>query len=171
MFRIGDFIVYGSDGVFEIVGIESKCFAGMNQKNDYYVLQSKENKNNKLFVPINNEQLCSKIKKILNYKEIIKLIKENDVKIDWISDNKLRSKYYKDVINSYDRATIVAIIRHLYQIKANKQDSSKRLYSVDEDALKRMSFALYSELSFAMEITPEQVIPFICNEINCIEKK
>lgn len=171
MFKIGDFIVYGSDGVFEIVGIESKCFVGMSQENDYYVLRSKENKNNKLFVPINNEQLCGKIKKILNYKEIIKLIKENDVKIDWISDNKLRSKYYKDVINSYDREAMVALIRHLYGIKSNKNDLSKKLYSIDEDALKKMSLALYSELSFVMEITFEQVIPFICSEINCIEKK
>lgn len=171
MFKIGDFIVYGCDGVFEIVGIESKCFAGMNQENDYYILKSKENNNNKLFVPTNNEILCSKIKKILKYEEISALIKKNDTIVNWISDNKLRSKYYKEVINSYDREAMVALVKYLYEIKNNKQGLTKRLYSIDEDALKKMSFALFSELSHIIKILPEQVIPLICGEIDYIEKK
>ncbi|MBQ7353018.1 MAG: CarD family transcriptional regulator [Clostridia bacterium] len=170
MLKIGSLVIYGVEGVCQISEIVSQSFAGSSEKKDYYVMIPVHNSSSKLYVPVDNEKLASKIKQLLTYDEIIELIEKCSKNNEWIADNKLRSKYYKEVMASYDREKIFSLARILYLAKSGKIPEVKKLYVMDEDVLRKTSHILYSEFSYVVELEYENVLPFIAGEIVCKRK-
>ena len=169
MFEIGTLVIYGSEGVCKILDVELKAFFNSNELKEYYVLEPQDNKQSKLFVPVDGENVHKKMQPMLSYEEIVELIND-DTEIEWIVDNKQRSKYYTEVFKKYDRRMIIALARCLYGIKNGKLLNIKRLFSIDEEMLKKITQALFIEFSYVMKIEQEQVLPFINKEI-MIDKK
>ena len=167
MVNVGALVTYGSNGVCRVVGVEEKCFFQGEEKKRYYVLEPIDNKSCKLFAPVDNENTSKKMNVLLSYEEFTELVNNDLPKIEWISDNKQRNKYYKEIFNSYDRAMIVSLARRLYEIKSGKYPHINKLFATDEEALKKILDILYDELSHIMVITKEQVLPYICKEIEC----
>ena len=170
MLKIGSLVVYGVEGVCQVSDIISQSFAGSSEMKDYYVMVPVHNSSSKLYVPVDNEKLTSKIMELLSYDEIVELIEKCSDCNEWIADNKLRSKYYKEVLNSYDREKIFALARVLYLAKCGKIPGVKKLYVMDEDILRKTSQILYSEFSYVVELTQDDVLPFIAGEISCRRK-
>ena len=50
------------------------------------------------------------------------------------------------------------------------KEQKKRLYTSDEEMLKKIIKILHSEFSSVIKIEPEEVMPFIFGEIECEEK-
>lgn len=171
MFDKGLLVVYGVEGVCRIGDIESRAFPGSADKKDYYVMIPIHNASSKLYVPVDNEKLTSKIKQLLTYDEIIGLIEKCSKNNEWISDNKLRSKYYKEVLNIYDREKIFSLARVLYLAKCGKIPNVKKLYVMDEDVLRKTAQILYSEISYVVDLEQEDVLPFIAGEMTCKRKR
>lgn len=171
MLKIGMLVVYGSEGVCEIVDIQSQSFSRISTKREYYVLNPKVNSGAKIYVPLDNELLCKRIKPLLTYNELTSLIADKSLNLEWINDNKQRSKYYKDLFSTYERKSIFATARMIYEIKSGKNAEISRLYSIDEDALKKITQMIYSEISYIVDISEEQVLPLICGEITVVERK
>lgn len=160
-------VVYGGEGVFKIADIELMSFSVNEEKREYYILESISNKSSRLFIPVDNSLLCNRIKPVISYSELIKLLNTVSEPFEWLEDNKLRGKAYKDAINEYDRVTLIKIIKCLHSIKTGKNLSVSRLYSVDEEALRRISHSLFSEFSVNVSLTFDELIPFICGDITC----
>lgn len=167
MLEIGTIVVYGVEGVCKISGVEKLCFAGLDTAKDYYVLEHIDNSNGKFYVPVDNELLMAKMQKLFTYEEVMELIKADLSLPEWIDDNKQRSKFYKEELSSYDNTRIFALAKMLYLAKSDKE---KRFYVMDEEALKKVSSALYSQLSCVASLTREELLPFICGEIVCAKK-
>ena len=101
MLEIGGLIVYGVEGVCQVSEIISRSFAGNDEKKDYYVMVPVHNPASKLYVPVDNEKLLSKIMGLLTYEQVVDLIKKSLGYNEWIADNKARSRYYKDTKIKY----------------------------------------------------------------------
>ena len=171
MLEIGALVVYGVEGVCQVSEIISQSFAGSDEMKDYYVMVPVHNSASKLYVPVDNERLTSKIMELLTYDQIIDLIDRCSSYNEWIADNKARSRYYKEVLSSYDREKIFALARILYLAKCGKIPEVKKLYVMDEEILRRTSQILYSEISYVVDLSFEDVLPFIAGEIVCKKKK
>ncbi len=169
MLKAGAIIIYGAEGVCKVTDVKKMSFCGGEEK-DYYVIVPIQNQGSRLYVPLDNEHLTSKIMKLLSYEEIIELINTDTEKIEWLPDSKARSKYYKEILNSFDRKKIFALAKMLYNAKLGKIDGITKIYTVDEDILKKTSQFLYTEFSYVANITPDEVLPFICGEIVCKKK-
>ena len=164
MFEIGSMVTYSTEGVCKIIDIQKMDFMGSRDK-EYYILEPIAQKGAKLYVPVDNEALVSKIKNILTYDEIIELITTHNNEIEWIEDNRQRSKYHKDIFSSNDKVMIISLAKRLLKIKLGKMPAVKKLYASDEEILKRIGSLLYNEFACVMNISEEQVFPFILGEI------
>lgn len=169
MYKVGSFVVYGSEGVCKIVEIVENSFSNMESPRKYYVLERLSNSTDKIFVPCDNEILVSRIQKLLSAKEMLELISQNDEPLEWIADSKLRNKTFKEILSTYNRRSILALAKLLYLTKLNL-DESKRFYASDEEILRKIVAILYAELSLVFEIQEEEVLPFILGEIKCKTK-
>lgn len=72
MFQINDVIIYGSQGVCEIIGIEEKTVGGA--KKNYFVLKPINDQGSTIYAPTDNALVLKKMRRLLTVEEIHALI-------------------------------------------------------------------------------------------------
>ena len=98
MLSVGDSVLYGVQGICIVDSMMEREFKG--EKINYYVLKPINNSNSVLYVPSNNKELVSKIKKVLNEKEF-KALERNKQGVYNLPDNDMQD--YKDFLTKYER--------------------------------------------------------------------
>lgn len=170
MFEIGSVVIYGIEGVCKITDIANMTFEGFNESKEYYILVPTSNTTHKVYVPTDSEYLVAKMQKLLSYEEIKQLINEENNEIEWVNDNKIRNKHFKEIIASYDRRKIFMLTKLIYNAKIGKIDNVKKLYASDEEILKKLVRILHSELSYVVSLEESDILPFINGEVDFPKK-
>ena len=160
MLQINSYIIYGSNGVCKISDIRKEKLCGTKQT--YYVLTPIDNAAATIFVPVDNDALVAKMKQLLKKDEVLDLIHEiKDALLPWISDNKERGEYYTGLLSRGDRKEILTMIRTIYLKRLELTEQHKKLWAVDENALKRAEKIINDEFSLVLGIRPDMVPGFI----------
>lgn len=151
MFKIGDTIVYGSQGVCKIDCIDTKQIG--KQSADYYVLKPIFNQSTAVFVPVDNQMLATKMQKVLTKSEINKLA-EKASGIDAIKavDETQKREQYKAILSSGDREKLIALIKTIRAEREERRQSNKRLNINDEQTLRKAETLLYNEIAFVCSV-------------------
>lgn len=164
MFQINDTVLYGAEGVFKVEEITVMDFAGEDK--EYFVLKSLYNEGSTVFVPTDKEALLAKMRKILSREEIYEMIRNMpEEELIWIEDESERMQKYKDILMKGDHREIVRLIRTLYLHGQSLKEIGKNLHKVDERFLKDAERILYDEFAYVLNIKPNQVLPFIQEQI------
>ena len=164
MFEIGSNVIYGTEGICKISDIAKLSFNGIGEAKDYYVLVPVLNSTYKVYVPVDNEHLVAKMQKLLTYDEIIELINDENNEIEWVNDNKIRNKRFKEIIASYDRRKIFMLAKLIYNAKNGKIENVKKIYASDEEILKKLVHILHAEISYVVPIEESDLLSFICEK-------
>ena len=164
MFSVNDTVSYGTHGVCKIIGV--KKLKLVKETEEYYILKHLYKDVSKIYVPIKNEALTSKMRRVLSKDEINELIRVMpDNEIIWIENDNERREKYQEILESGNRKEIAALIKTLYQRKNEYKDRKRRLRQSDELILTRAQALLYDEFALVLNIKPEQVIPFLRRKI------
>ena len=168
MFNKNDVVSYGNSGVCTITGITEKKFADF--KMEYYVLKPVRQDTSTIYVPVHNEKLMAKMRKILSADEVHDLIKSMPEEEEiWINDSAERKTAYRSIISSGNPKEVIKVIKTLHRVQMEKEASGKRLSSSDECLLNDAKRILHDEFALVLNIRPEQVDPFILKELDDIE--
>lgn len=156
MFDIGDYIVYGHNGICKVEDITHPDLAGADEKKLYYVLIPEKTKDSRLFCPAENDRVT--LRKIVNAKEAKDIIKESEtIEPLVITNEKLRDDSYKTVMKGCDLREWVQLIKTLLNRKQERENSGKKITATDERYLKLASDGLLAELSIAMDVSKDEV--------------
>lgn len=164
MFRPNETVLYGAQGVCQVEGIIQKEVNGHAM--DYYVLKPVYNVNSVIYVPVQNTALTDKMRRVLAADEIraiIRTMPQGDSL--WIEDENERKIKYREILTRGDRRELIQLIKALYLHQQDLQKKGKRLHSSDERFLKDAEKMLYDEFALVLHIQPEQVLPFILNQL------
>lgn len=160
MYKIGEQFVYGISGACKIVDIKKEKFS--NSEKTYYILSPFADMKETIFVPVDNEKLVSKMKRILSPEEIDKLIKTIPSKETvWIENVNLRREEYKKIISSTNREALISLIKTLYERRKELQLAGKSLSVYDEKFLKQAQNIIHGEIAIVLQISPDEVAPYI----------
>lgn len=162
MFKVGDKVLYGSDGVCEITDITEKVFNEISAK--FYVLEPVFSNKSTSFVPTGNEKLTSKMKFVLSLSELQKVIKESCALSPWQNDDALRKEKFKSIISGSNIEEIVSMFKAVTVHKNELEKAGKKLHRADENAYKDALKIIYEEFSLYTEITKDDVEKIISNE-------
>ena len=166
MLGVGDNVVYGSNGVMTIVDIRDETVGDVARK--YYVLRAAGAHSDSLtFVPVDNESLVSMMRPLLTKKEILDILHSQDdaAGLEWVKDNRARSERFKKIIDSGDRAKIIAMIRSIYKTGLRRSEEGKKNYLSDENTMHRAEKLIASEFSIVLGIPEEEVPECLAREI------
>ncbi len=163
MFKIGDTVVYGANGVCKVEDIREERFAGQNAV--YYILNAENAQT--IYVPVENSALTAKMRKILSRNEAIDFVRSfpKIAPIDWVEESRKRNELFKSVILDADRERLVGVIKAIYKKRAESTERGRKLYIADENAFKRAERMIYGELSAVLGIAYDEVEPFIEKEL------
>lgn len=154
MYKIGEFLLYGSHGVCEIVDIIDKRFTGQEKK--YYVLHPIKNPDLKLYFPVDGNG--AKLKTLLSEEEANDLLQvfKQPAK-QWIEKTSERNQYFQKVVASGDRKQIAEMIKMLMQRKFELEKIGKKLSSQETKLLQDTSAIFYNEFAMSLSISKEKI--------------
>ena len=164
MYQAGETVFYGTEGVCRVEEIREMKVGGENAA--YYVLRPIYREGSTVYVPVQNEQLVSRMRPLLTAKQIDDMIDEvNQTDEDWIDDAAERKAEFQRILVSADRRELLTMVRILYLRRQNLQTCGKRLRTNDEQMLRDAERLLDDEFSVVLNIKPREVPEYIRNRV------
>lgn len=164
MFHINDVVVYGTQGVCRIVGIDEQKLNGVLKT--YFVLKPHNGPGATFFVPTWNEKALAKMRKVMTKAEVDALIDAMQGKAPaWIPGENERKEAYKKILASGDQAAMISMIRAIYLHKKEREAQGKRLHMSDEYFLKNAEQLLYNEWQYVLNVDKAGLMAYIFERI------
>ncbi len=167
MFNIGDYIVYGHNGICQVIDITHPDIAGSDNNRLYYVLVPEKTKDSKLFCPADNDKIV--LRKIISAEEAREIIEESKtIEPLVISNERMRDDSYKNAMKSCDLRQCVQVIKTLLLRKKEREENGKKITATDERYLKQAEEELYGELAIATGQEWEDIKETIMTNCNAL---
>lgn len=164
MFKVNDVVVYGAQGVCEIVAIDEQKVDGASKK--YFVLKPKDDREATFYVPTWNEEAWSKMRKVMTKKDVNALINTMPSKTPiWIVNENERKEAYKKILASGNQAAIISMVQALYFHKKEREADGKRLHMSDEHFMKDAEQLLYNEWQYVLNVDKAGLMAYIFGRI------
>ena len=165
MFNVDDIVTYGINGVCKIVTIEEKNLMGT--KKNYLVLKPLKGDKSTFYVPVDNENLLSKMRKLLSEDEINQLIDSMpNEKILWINNERERKERYRQIIADGNHLELIRMIKAIHLEKKDREEKGKKLHISDERFLKEAEKILYDEFQYVLNLSEKDVMSYIFARID-----
>ncbi len=156
MFCVGQTVLYGSNGVCMVDDVTEKRIG--KTKIQYYVLKPLCNNTSTLFVPTANQQLVSKMRRILTEDEAEAILRNLPPCGDWNDNKQERSEQFRAIITE---GSCVELIRLIRLVRTHGQEllaGGKRLHISDERFLKEAEKMICEEFSLVLHISRDEVL-------------
>ncbi len=160
MFEIGEFVVYGNNGVCKVEDIGTIDVPGLPKDRVYYTLKPHKTKGGKIFTPVDNQKVI--IRNVIAKEAALELI-DDIVNIDslGVMDEKKREFAYKEAFQKCDCREMVKIIKTIYTHTEERLAEGKRVSNCDERYFKMAEERFYGELSIPMEMEKDEVKEYV----------
>ena len=165
MFQVNDVIIYGTQGVCEITGIEEKIISGAKKK--YYVLKPVKDQGATIYAPTENEQVLKKMRRLLTEGEINDLIDSMpEEKMIWIPNVNERKESYKQILAGGNHLELIQMIKAIYAHKQEREAEGKRLHMSDEHFFKDAEQILFNEFQYVLKLnSKDELMQYIFNRL------
>ncbi|MDB1922152.1 CarD family transcriptional regulator [Clostridium tertium] len=162
MFKINDYVVYGSNGVCKVTDIEQVTLR--NEELEYYILSPVYNEKMTIKTPVNNQKIL--MRELMTKAEIVNLLKEiSKNETVEIEDSRRRVEEYKAIIKRGNAEELIKVINSIKLEKDEKNSIGKKLNKTDEDIMISASKQLYQEMAIVLDIDVDEVQDYIKNNI------
>lgn len=159
---IGEYVVYGTNGVCMVEDIKMMRFALDTEKNPYCILKPAGNESSTIYVPLNNEKLMSKVRPVMTKEEIDSLLLGmRDKEIVWDGDRRNRTERFHDILLNGVTQKLLLMIRCIYMKKQELMSVGKSLSTTDDNTLKSAEKLVEEEFSHALDIPRDDVSGYI----------
>lgn len=164
MFKVGEKVLYSLNGVCEITDITEKYFG--NTKIKYYVLKPIYNDKSTLFVPVENKNLVSKMKRLCTKEQIDEILQNISMQsVEWNSNDIARRDEYKNVISRGEIKEILVLLKQIWLRRREQIAKGRKLHISDEMYMREAEKMIKEEMSVVIEVEQEDVIPYIKNKL------
>ena len=160
MFKVGDLVVYGNNGVCRVDSIGPSALSGADSSKDYYYLTPYYSGKCRIMIPCDNDRIV--LRALITKEEANALIDDLD-SIDAlvIPDEKSREQTYKNAIRGCDCREMFSLIKTIYIRKQTRLSEGKKVTSSDEKYFLIAEDKLYGELAVALGIEKNDIKDYI----------
>lgn len=156
MFKAGDLMVYGTNGVCRVVNICHSPFDSNDERMFYTLAPLNDNSNLVIYTPVNNESVV--MRELISESEANKVISEvKNAQIIEIPLEKRRRDVYREVMQTAEPDQYVRIIKTVFNRRNEFRRTRRRLPDLDNDFEHTAKNCLYGELSQVLGKTREEI--------------
>lgn len=159
-FSVNERVLYGSVGVCEIRDITQKDFGG--KVSDYYILVPLYRKDSTVYVPVDSEQLCEKIRKLPTKYELDALLDPNMIKpMSWDDNKYTRRDSFNEMLEKGNTSELLSLIKLLIEHNIHQLDRGKKLHITDERVLTDAQKLIEEEIACVLDTTRDAACRYI----------
>lgn len=168
MFKIGEYIVYGMNGVCRVEEIGPMNLSGIDSNKEYYTLSPLYTKGSRVFTPVDNQKVV--MRPVISRQDACDLIDEiKSVERIEVADDKHRELAYKEALKSCDCRELIRIINTVLKRKKERLAQGKKMSACDERYLKQAQDSLYGEFAISLKMEKDEVEDYIEHRITLKE--
>lgn len=165
MFKVGEYIVYGMNGVCRVEEIGPMTLSGIENDKEYYTLLPLYTKGSMVYTPVDNQKVV--MRPIISKQEACSLIDEmKEMQPLEAADDKRRELAYKEALKSCDCRELIRIINTALKRKEERQAQGKKMSACDERYLKQAQDSLYGEFAISLKMEKNEVEEYIVHRIS-----
>ncbi|MBQ4650025.1 MAG: CarD family transcriptional regulator [Firmicutes bacterium] len=163
MYKVGDIVVYGTEGLCEICDITEKTFG--KETIEYFVLRTLNKGGEMVYVPKNNQKVLERMRHVLTLEEAETILTENPAEpAEWVQSDRERQKIYKQILLCGSIRDVINMTRTLYIHQIEQEEKGKKLHAADERFMRDAEKMLFEELAFVYKIPVAEVLPMIISK-------
>lgn len=166
-FQPNDTVMYGGHGACTLVEITKKDFGG--DVKDYYVLRPAFSGSSIFYVPVDSDTLTAKMRSLKSASQLNKLISECTMLL-WKEEDRARQNELKSIVDGGGTEELVCAYKLLYTKQKEYFAEGRKLRAADDRVMKDIEKLLIEELSFAFEVSKEELAPFLFGEAELVKK-
>ncbi len=168
MFEVGDYVVYGSNGVCQITKVGPIDCPGVPQDKLYYTMTPCYIRDSEIFTPVDNDRVV--IRKVMSKDEAVVFV-QNMYQIQSlkIEEEKKRELLYKQTILSCEPAKIVSLIKTIYERIQERQAEGKKVTSSDSKYCHIAEDSLYGELAISLGMDKDNVGAYVEDKMHRLQ--
>jgi CarD family transcriptional regulator len=164
MFQVGDYIIYGMNGVCVVENIGEIEANVVPKERLYYTLRPYYSDRSTIFTPTDNIKV--KMRSILTKEEAVSLLNNiHNIDCLWDNNEKGREMEYKEAIRKCDCKQLLKIVKSLYLSRKAKLADGKKLPARDEKYYYMAEDSLYGELSLSLGLEIEEAKELVLSKI------
>ncbi len=166
MFKVGEYVVHGSNGVCRVESVGP--LAGLGNASDrlYYTLTPVYSGNGKIFSPVDNTKVV--MRPILTKDEAEQLLANvKGVQDLLVVDEKKRESAYKEAFYSGRCEEMIRILKTIHKREAQRTAQGKRSTASDERYMHLAEDSLFGELAVSFGVTKEEAKEHFLKSFSC----
>ena len=162
-FEKGKKVLYSVNGVCEITDITEKVFGKTVMR--YYVLKPISNNEATLFVPVNNENLVRKMKRLMTQPQLDEVLNDVSAKdVEWTSNEAVRKEEFRNTISFGNVSEILVLLKSIWIHRRMQNSKGRKLHISDEMYLREAEKIIKEEISTVIGVEQDEVIPYVKNK-------
>lgn len=164
MFEIGEFIVYGNNGVCRVDDVgHISLVAGIPKDRIYYTLTPIYQKGSTIYTPVDNERVV--MRQVISGIQALELLNElEDIELLNVENEKERESVYNKTLQSCECRDFIKIIKTVYTRMQKRQAEGKKMTNSDRKYFKLAEEGLHGELAVALDIEKNAVSALIAEK-------
>lgn len=160
MFEVGDYVVYGTNGVCQVEAISPMAVPGSGEKRMYYTMKPCYIRASSIFTPVDNEKVV--MRPVMTREEALQLLERiEEVPGIEIHEEKKRELEYKAAVLKCDPDLLVGLLKTIHDRMEERTKEGKKVTSSDMKYFHIAEDSLHGELAISLEMEKNEVKPFI----------
>ena len=165
MFKNGDYVVCGNNGICKVEDITTLSISGVDKNRQYYLLKPVFLSGSTVYIPVDTADEA--LRKAMNKEEALAFIDAiPDAPLIPLADEKTLERTYKEYIRANSSEGWLKLIKTIYLRKEKRISKGYKVTAVDSRYFKQAEDFLYGELSVALDMTKDEVKDFIVGRID-----
>lgn len=164
MFSIGDYMVYGINGVCLVQDICASPFDKKDTRTFYLLKPLGASSGSVIYTPTDNEQVP--MRPLMTKEQAEGLIgRMSELEPLEIPSEKMRRDLYRQAMHSCDPEQYVRLIKTVYHRRMDMMQQHKRLSETDSDFERNAKLSLYHELSVVLDVQFGEVEQYLIERL------
>lgn len=170
MFKIGEMVVNGNRGVFQVEAVGPLSMEHVDGGKQYYTLRSVWKSSQTAYIPVDSEK-CP-LRRVISREQTLDLIDRlPEIGTLGVVSEKDREQRYKESMERHQCEDWIRMLNTLYRRVQERKRRGKRVTSMDERYLHTARKCLLEEFSASLSVSVEEVEEMLKMRMQNGEKK
>lgn len=165
MFSVGEYIVYGVEGVCQVEEAGKVKVSGLDKNRDYYRLRPYYH-GGTIYTPVDGRAVIRPVITREELEGLIPRLPELPLLDDVPAESRAAAEYYRTILAGHDCVMLLRLCKTLHARQTALSASRRNVSSTELRSWKTAEEMIYGEFGFALDMPPAKVKDYLRQKLD-----